>query len=141
MELLIWTAFFVLFLLLLQFVTCLRKGIYSCQITAWRQFKLFHILLFNQKLTSEKKSSLPYLTNINVACKEFRGKFVVSYLIFVSYFINHCCRHLPPVSVMVGEERASPLTAGFWPQMRATLIRNILRKKRNKKHTLRVRFM
>ena len=28
------------FLLLLQFVTCLRKGVYSCQIIAWRRFKL-----------------------------------------------------------------------------------------------------
>ena len=33
-----------------------------------------------------------------------------------------------------------PLTAGFWQQMKATLIRNILRKKRNKKHTLRVKY-
>ena len=68
-------------------------------------------------------------------------KIVVSNLIFVSYFINYYCRHLPPVKVMVGDDRPSPLTAGFWPQMRATLIRNILRKKRNKKHTLRVKYM
>ena len=62
-------------------------------------------------------------------------------------------RHFPSVNVSsrssmssawpnlgaVDDGGAQPLTAGFWPQLRATLIRNILRKKRNKKHTLRVR--
>ena len=35
--------------------------------------------------------------------------------------------------------QVKPLTAGFWPQLKATIIRNVLRKMRNKKHTIRVR--
>ena len=35
------------------------------------------------------------------------------------------------------DPQVRPLTAGFWPQLKATIVRNILRKKGNKKHTLR----
>jgi len=38
---------------------------------------------------------------------------------------------------MEGEPTVA-LTAPFWTQLRATLLRNLIRKKRNKRHTLRV---
>ena len=41
-----------------------------------------------------------------------------------------------PLLYLLGPQ-VRPLTAGFWPQLRATIVRNVLRKKGNKKHTLR----
>ena len=35
-------------------------------------------------------------------------------------------------------EPSPPLTATFWVQLKSTLVRNLIRKKRNKRHTLRV---
>ncbi len=35
-------------------------------------------------------------------------------------------------------EPSPPLTASFWRQLKSTLVRNLIRKKRNKRHTLRV---
>ena len=35
----------------------------------------------------------------------------------------------------------APLRAGFWEQLKATIKRNVVRKMRNKRHTIRVMMM
>jgi hypothetical protein len=35
-------------------------------------------------------------------------------------------------------ELSPPFTASFWTQLKSTLVRNLIRKKRNRRHTIRV---